>query len=145
MSQAARILLSLVAGLLLGIATAHWAPAFAERAAAVGEPIGGLWLDALRMTIIPLIVALLVIGIADSAEAARASRVAARAMAMFLVILFLSAVLASILIPLWFRLWPMPAESAARRSATCRASAPSSARWCRPTRSPRPRMTRSCR
>lgn len=113
MSQAARILLSLVVGLLLGIATAHWAAPFAARAASVAEPIGGLWLDGLRMTIVPLIVALLVIGIADSAEAARASRVAARAMAMFLVILFLSAVLASILIPLWFRLWPMPAESAA--------------------------------
>jgi Na+/H+-dicarboxylate symporter len=122
MSQAARILLSLVAGLLLGIATAHWAPAFAERAASVGEPIGGLWLDALRMTIIPLIVALLVIGIADSTEAARASRVAARAMLMFITILFLSAVLASILIPLWFRIWPMPVDSAAALKGALTAS-----------------------
>jgi Na+/H+-dicarboxylate symporter len=113
MSQAARILLSLVAGLLLGIATAHWVPSVAGHAASVAEPIGGLWLDALRMTIIPLIVALLVIGIADSAEAARASRVAARAMAMFLAILFCSAVIGAILVPLWFHFWPMPAESAA--------------------------------
>jgi Na+/H+-dicarboxylate symporter len=122
MSQAARILLSLVAGLLLGIATAHWAPALAERAARVGEPIGGLWLDGLRMTIIPLIVALLIIGIADSAEAARASRVAGRAMAMFLVILFLSAVLASVMIPLWFKIWPMPADSAAALKGALRSS-----------------------
>jgi proton glutamate symport protein len=122
MSQAARILLSLALGLLLGIAAAHWAPGFAEKAAAVGEPIGGLWLDALRMTIVPLIVALLVIGIADSAEAARASRVAARAMLMFIVILFFSAVLASILIPLWFRIWPMPVESAAALRAAISSS-----------------------
>ena len=117
MSQAARILSSLVAGLLLGIATSHWGPGLAERAATLAEPIGGLWLDALRMTIIPLIVALLVIGIADSAEAARASRVAARAMVMFITILFLSAVLAAIMIPLWFRIWPMPVESAAALKA----------------------------
>ena len=122
MSQAARILLSLVAGLLLGIATAHWGPGLAEGAAAVAMPIGGLWLDALRMTIIPLIVALLVIGIADSAEAARASRVAARAMVMFITILFISAVLAAILIPLWFRLWPMPVESAAALKAAISSS-----------------------
>lgn len=112
MSQAARILSSLVAGLLLGIAGSRWLPGLAERAATVAEPIGGIWLDALRMTIVPLIVALLITGIAASAEAAKASRVAARAMIMFLVILFISSVLAATLIPLWFKLWPMPAESA---------------------------------
>jgi Na+/H+-dicarboxylate symporter len=30
---------------------------------------------------------------------------------MFLVILFLSSVLAAVLVPLWFQLWPLPAES----------------------------------
>jgi proton glutamate symport protein len=112
MSQAARILSSLVAGLLLGIATSHWAPGLAVRAANFVEPIGGLWLDGLRMTIVPLIVALLITGIAASAEAARASRLAARAIAMFLAILFFSSVLAAVMIPLWFQLWPLPVESA---------------------------------
>ena len=55
MSQAARILAALALGLLLGIATAHaaWGP----RAADLVEPVGQLWLNGLRMTIVPLVVA----------------------------------------------------------------------------------------
>ena len=70
MSQATRILLALVVGLLLGIASVPLGPLFVERATAVAEPIGGMWLNALRMTIVPLVVALLITGVAASAEAA---------------------------------------------------------------------------
>ena len=38
--------------------------------------VGGLWLNALKMTVIPLVVALLVVGVARGAEAARAGRIA---------------------------------------------------------------------
>ena len=59
MSQATRILLALALGLLLGIAAARFGgPVWVDRSAAALEPVGGLWLDALRMTIVPLIVAL---------------------------------------------------------------------------------------
>jgi Na+/H+-dicarboxylate symporter len=111
MSQATRILLALAAGLLLGIATA--AMPWVERAIAVAEPVGGLWLDALRMTIVPLIVSLLITGIAASAEAARASRLAGRAVILFMAVLWTSALIAALLTPLLLNLWPMPGESAA--------------------------------
>ena len=60
MSQATRILLALALGLLLGIASAKWGAAWASQAVTVAEPIGGVWLNALQMTIVPLVVSLLI-------------------------------------------------------------------------------------
>lgn len=112
MSQTVRILTALVAGLLLGIAGAAWAPGVADRAIPVAETLGGLWLDSLRMTIIPLVVALLVTGIAASAEAARASRLAGRAILFYVLFLWVSAILGAILTPILLGLFPLPAGSA---------------------------------
>ena len=118
MSQPVRILLALAAGLLIGILVARIAPQLVEPTAAVADPIGGLWLDALRMTIVPLIVALVITGIAAGAEAARASRLAGRAVILFMAILWCSALIGAVLTPLLLGLWPMPGESAiALRSA----------------------------
>lgn len=111
MSQPVRILLALALGLLIGIATAGMN--FTEGAISVAEPIGGLWLDALRMTIVPLVVSLLVTGIAASAEAARASRLTARAFMLFLAVLWTGAILSALLTPLLLAAWPVPGEAAA--------------------------------
>jgi proton glutamate symport protein len=116
MSQATRILLALAAGLLLGIFTADasWAP----RAAELVEPIGQIWLRGLQMTIVPLIVALLVTGIAEGAQAAQGSRIAGRSFALMVVILWFSAIFAAFFVPLLLSLFPMGDEAAgALRSA----------------------------
>jgi Na+/H+-dicarboxylate symporter len=126
MSQPARILLALVLGIALGIVSAAAASeAFVSRVIAVAEPVGGMWLDALRMTIIPLVVALLITGIAATAEAARAGRLAGRALILFLIILWTSSILAAVLLPLILDLWPLPAAGAdALRAALGAAHAP---------------------
>ena len=59
MSQPMRILLALFAGLAIGIGLATVEPGWAEAGSAVAQPIGTMWLNALRMTIVPLVVALL--------------------------------------------------------------------------------------
>ncbi|MGS1015648.1 dicarboxylate/amino acid:cation symporter [Allosphingosinicella humi] len=116
MSQPTRILLSLVAGLLLGLASAG--AAWAEGVISIAEPIGGLWLNGLQMTIVPLVVSLLINGIAATAEAARASRIAARAMILFVILLWISSAIAAALMPIFLGMWQLPAESAeALRSA----------------------------
>jgi Na+/H+-dicarboxylate symporter len=117
MSQATRILAALALGLLLGILSARYGSSWVENAIAVGEPIGSMWLDGLRMTIIPLIVSLLVTGIAASAEAARASRLAFRAVLLFLAVLWSGAIMAVFVTPLLLELWPMPAGAAERLRA----------------------------
>ena len=68
------ILGALVGGMLLGIAAAAIDAPWRDPATRAALVVGGLWLDALKMTVIPLIVALLITGIVGSAEAARASR-----------------------------------------------------------------------
>ncbi|WP_335298341.1 dicarboxylate/amino acid:cation symporter [Sphingomonas adhaesiva] len=78
----------------------------------MAEPIGTAWLHALQMTIVPLVVSLLVTGVAATAEAARAGRLAGRAIALYVTLLFLSATLAAVLTPLFLSIAPLPAASA---------------------------------
>lgn len=93
MSQPSRIFLSLIAGLALGIGAASMFPAEAVRAADWVQPAGTMWLHGLQMTIVPLVVSLLITGIAATAEAAKASRLAGRAFVTFIVLLWVSSAL----------------------------------------------------
>ena len=113
MTQASRILVALLAGLFAGIALAALAPAAVPGATAVAEPVGTAWLHALQMTIVPLVVALLVTGVAATAEAARAGRLAGRAIALYVTLLAVSAGIAALLTPLILSIVPLPAASAA--------------------------------
>ena len=113
MSNATRILLALILGLALGITGASLNPTFATQAADIADPVGALWLNALRMTIIPLVVSLLITGIARTAEAARAGRIAGLSLTWIVTIMSLSAVLGALLMPLFLNFFPMPVASAA--------------------------------
>lgn len=112
MTQASRILVALLAGLFAGIALAALAPAAVPGTTAVAEPVGTAWLHALQMTIVPLVVALLVTGVAATAEAARAGRLAGRAIALYVTLLAVSAGIAALLTPLILSIVPLPAASA---------------------------------
>ncbi|WP_394647291.1 dicarboxylate/amino acid:cation symporter [uncultured Sphingomonas sp.] len=111
MSQATRILLSLLVGLSGGVALAAFAPGAVPGTIAVAEPIGSAWLHGLQMTIVPLVVSLLVTGVAATAEAAKAGRLAGRAIALYVGFLFASATIAALATPLILALVPLPAAS----------------------------------
>lgn len=113
MSPSTRILAALVTGLAGGVTLAALAPAAAPGVIAVAEPIGRAWLNALQMTIVPLVVSLLVTGVAATTEAAQAGRLASRAIALYVGLLLASASAAAILTPLFLGIAPIPAESAA--------------------------------
>lgn len=116
MSQATRILLALVAGLALGIIAAS--QGFAAIGIVIAEPIGTAWLNGLQMTIVPLVVSLLVIGIAATADAARAGQLATRAMITFMVLLWSGAIMAAFVTPALLDLWPIdPAAGAALKAS----------------------------
>ena len=117
MSNATRILLALVLGLVIGIAGASLDPALANTVADIADPIGALWLNGLRMTIVPLVVALLITGIAQTAEAARAGRIAGLSLGWIVSIMTASAVMGAILMPLFLSFFPMPVASAAALKA----------------------------
>ncbi|UVO52879.1 dicarboxylate/amino acid:cation symporter [Sphingomonas sp. SUN039] len=109
MSNATRILIALVLGLGLGIGWADLNPTMATQAADYANPIATLWLNALRMTVVPLVFALLVVGIAQSADAARAGRLTARAMIWFVAILWITTIAAALAVPAFLDLWPLSA------------------------------------
>ena len=79
-------LAALVVGLVAGMLRRRARPGRARDALAVAWFVGTLWLNALKMTVIPLVVALLVVGIAKSAEAAQAGRIAGRSVLWIVII-----------------------------------------------------------
>lgn len=104
---------ALVLGLLVGVMSSRLAPQIHGGLIATAGFIGTLWLNALKMTVIPLVVALLVVGIAKSAEAAQAGRVAARSVLWIVIICSLSAVFGALAILLLVHLFPLPRSTAA--------------------------------
>nr|WP_315474883.1 cation:dicarboxylase symporter family transporter [uncultured Sandarakinorhabdus sp.] len=110
MNLTLRIFLALLAGLVVG----------ALLPADIGKPllpvtdaIGNLWLQALQMTIIPLIAGLLFTGIAQSVGQAGGGKVAGRALLAFLALLIFSALWSMIFVPLLLDWWPAPPAAAA--------------------------------
>lgn len=106
-------LAALVAGLVLGSLSAGLASGVRADALATAGFVGTLWLNALKMTVIPLVVALLVVGIARSAEAAHAGRVAGRSVLWIVIVCTASAVFGTIAILVLTHLFPLPAQTAA--------------------------------
>ena len=105
------VLGALLVGLLLG-ALSNQAGAIRETLITVASTVGGLWLDALKMTVIPLIISLLVTGVVSGADQARAGRVAARSVICFVIVLTSSAAFGALAMPLLLEAFPLPAASA---------------------------------
>jgi Na+/H+-dicarboxylate symporter len=105
------VLGALVAGLLLGALSAQ-AGAYREPMVQVASTVGGLWLDALKMTVIPLIIALLVTGIVSGADQARAGGIAGRSILWFVVVLTSSAAFGALAMPVLLEAFPLPAGAA---------------------------------
>src|SRR5690606_4281913 len=70
----ARVLMALFAGAAIGIALNYLAPATGVAIADTVQPIGRLWLNALQMTVVPLVAALIVVGINSASDAAASGR-----------------------------------------------------------------------
>jgi Na+/H+-dicarboxylate symporter len=102
------VLVALLAGLVGGTFAQASGDGIREPLIQVATYVGGLWLDALKMTVIPLIVALLVSGIATGAEAARAGRIAARSILWFVIICTASAIFGAVLTVFLTSAFPLP-------------------------------------
>ncbi|WP_231568433.1 dicarboxylate/amino acid:cation symporter [Novosphingobium malaysiense] len=101
----------LIAGLLLGavLHESRFLPPLLE----IARPLGGFWLQALKMTILPLVIGLMFIGIIETAAAAGAGAMARRTLALIVGVLAASAVLGGALMPGLLALFPAPTLSLA--------------------------------
>jgi Na+/H+-dicarboxylate symporter len=105
------VLSALVVGLLLGMLSPGFADPFRSGAEATASIVGGLWLKGLTMTVVPLIIGLLVTGIAESAEAAKGGRIAGRAVLWIVILSTASAIIGMALMLLLLRLVPLSDSS----------------------------------
>ena len=105
-------LAALVAGLLLGLSAGGWSAGAHDAAVSVGSFVGTLWLNGLKMTVIPLVVTLLVTGVAKSAEAARAGRIAARSVMWIVIVCTISAIFGAIAMLLLTHAFPLAPSTA---------------------------------
>ena len=127
-NRSARILIGLIAGLTIGILLTG--NGMGPVVVGVAQPVGKLWLDALTMTVVPLVFALLVTGIMEAARQASGGKVAAVAIGWFAIILVASSLLAALTTTLMLDIAPLPSGTAALTSAVDGEPAPVGAvRW----------------
>jgi len=86
-----QVLIGLVLGLVGGIAAAASDVAWVRAIPGIVEPAGTLFINAIRMTVIPLVVASLMLGVGSTRRAGTIGRIGLRAFGLFIVVLTLSA------------------------------------------------------
>ena len=130
MSATTRVLVGLATGALIGLLLAGWNETVALQVANVAQPVGKLWLNALQMTVVPLVLALVVVGVNTATDAAASGRIARRAIVVFIVVLTGGALFAALAAPLVFALFPHnPALITALDHASVPAAAQAAPNW----------------
>ena len=99
MSASTRVVAGLVGGLTLGSAIAATHNPVALAFVRAVEPAGTLWVNAILMTVIPLVVSNLMVGVASNADTRLVGRIGWRALAIFLVCAAASASLTAVVAP----------------------------------------------
>ena len=92
MKESTRVLLALAVAIVAGIAIAASGNATLVRAADALAPIGTLWINAIRMTVIPLVISLLITAVASAADVGSIGRLGGRTLIVFLLLLAFVAV-----------------------------------------------------
>lgn len=106
MKESTRVLIALGAAVGIGTAISLSGNAQLLNAADFLSPIGSLWVSAIRMTVIPLVVALLITGIASASDVKSIGRLGGRTLVMFILLLAACAAIVMPLAPSLFALLP---------------------------------------
>ncbi len=120
LKKALIILVALVLGIVIGLLFGSRSPLLVEAA----DVVGHMWLNALRMTVIPLVFTLLIVGIGKAASMARAGRMTARAIGFMIFILWCSSAMAAFVTPALLQLFPLDGDAAAALQSALGAAAP---------------------
>jgi Na+/H+-dicarboxylate symporter len=127
-SLTTKVLIGLVAGLAAGIAISMAPSPALLSAVEIIRPLGTLWINAIRMTVIPLVVSALIVGIASAPDVRAVGRIGWRAIVVFVAAVTLAAVFAAIVgQPMLAALDIDPATAAALRESGAVATAESGA------------------
>ncbi|HEU5218275.1 MAG TPA: dicarboxylate/amino acid:cation symporter [Gemmatimonadales bacterium] len=106
MKETTRVLLALGAGLAGGAVIAASGNARLLHAAESIAPVGLVWINAIRMTVIPLVVSLLITGVAGASDLRSIGRIGGRTLLTFFFLLLGTAIVIMPLAALAFTLLP---------------------------------------
>lgn len=127
MKESTRVLVAVVLAIVAGLAIVASGSAALVGIADSIAPIGTLWVNAIRMTVIPLVVSLLIVGVASAADVKSIGRIGGRTLLVFVLLLagmaivmipIASAVMAALPPNAGARALPAGAADAARELAT---------------------------
>lgn len=104
------------AAMLVGLAAGAAAGALAPGAVDAIEPVGNVWFNGLRMTVIPIVAAQLVLGVNERMESGALGRLGLRAFGWFTALLAAAATFTAVAMPLALRLFPPMAAPAAAQA-----------------------------
>ena len=108
------MLLALIAGIAVGAGIrANGSPTLLS-GIGIFDIIGTLWINAIRMMVVPLVAALTIVAVANSGDAKRVGRLGAYALLVFVVMLLASGALAAVTAPLSFEQLALAPDVAAR-------------------------------
>jgi proton glutamate symport protein len=102
MSLTIRVLIALVLGTAAGLALREYPTPAALAIVGFLETIGTLWVNAIRMTIVPLVVSLLITGVASSNDVRAVRAIGMRTLLTFFVLLVICGFFALIVVPPMF-------------------------------------------
>ena len=94
-ASAVWVLIGLGAGGLLGVVASAFASPSLLAAVRAVEPVGTIFVNAIRMAVVPLVVASLVAGIVSISDARSLTRLGARSLVVFVALAFAAAVFAT--------------------------------------------------
>jgi proton glutamate symport protein len=118
MSLTTRMLVALIAGLATGIVATTVDEAGASALVSVTDPVGSIWVNALRMTLIPLVVSLLIGVIASAPNARSTGRLGIRALVVFVIFLVATGVVSILIGPALVAMLPIDAATTAALQTT---------------------------
>jgi Na+/H+-dicarboxylate symporter len=111
LSESRRVLIALGAAVVGGIAIAASGIAPLIHAADFIAPVGTLWVNAIRMTVIPLIASLLVVAVSSVADVKSIGRIGGRTLLVFFLLLAGTAIVVIPLAPTFSRLLPQHTDA----------------------------------
>lgn len=134
LSAPVKVLIALVLAAIIGLSLTTYDQALALQIADVARPIGRLWLNALQMTVVPLVTALVIVGVNTASNAATSGRTARNAIIVFVILLVAAAGFSAVVTPALLDLVPRDAATIqtfrdALHSPPTATTPPSAALW----------------
>jgi len=114
MKESTRVLVALAAAIVGGALVAASGSKPLIDAADALAPVGTLWVNAIRMTVIPLVCSLLITGVASATDVGAIGRIGGRTLGVFALLLISTAAIVVPLAPSLFAVLPLPSTAGAR-------------------------------